>query len=164
MTNARALRNNWIWDRYWRLIIVEQLWGKWKILCRCDCGTERIMYHSNLVRWLTKSCWCLNKEIMKEKFKTHWMRQTQLYKKRKSMKNRCTNPKCDHYNSYGWRGIKCLWKSFEEFRDDMYQAYLDHIEEYWEIETTIEREDVNWNYCKENCRRATREEQRQNKR
>ena len=79
------------------------------------------------------------------------------------MKARCTEECRRWYHNYGGRWIKVLWKSFEEFRDDMYESYLEHIKEYWEKETTIDRIDVDWNYCKENCRRATLKEQANNK-
>jgi hypothetical protein len=46
----------------------------------------------------------------------------------------------------------------------MYESYLNHVEQYWEKETTIDRIDVNYHYCKENCKRSTRKEQRQNQR
>ena len=45
----------------------------------------------------------------------------------------------------------------------MYESYLEHVEKYWEKETTIDRIDVNWNYCKENCKWSTNKEQSQNK-
>lgn len=60
---------------------------------------------------------------------------------------------------YKDRWIRCLWNCFEEFRDDMYESYLKHVEEFWEKDTTIDRIDVDWNYCKENCRRATYKQQ-----
>jgi len=53
---------------------------------------------------------------------------------------------------------------FEEFRDDMYKSYLEHVEKYWEKETSIDRIDNNWNYCKENCKRSTPKEQSNNRR
>lgn len=34
-----------------------------------------------------------------------------------SMKHRCYNPKCKSYKNYGGRGIKCLFKSSNEFVD-----------------------------------------------
>lgn len=46
----------------------------------------------------------------------------------------------------------------------MWQSYYKHIKQYWEKNTTLDRIDVNWNYCKNNCRRATREEQMNNMR
>ena len=45
----------------------------------------------------------------------------------------------------------------------MWVSYKNHVDEYWEKDTTLDRIDVNWNYCKENCRSATRMEQMHNR-
>lgn len=45
----------------------------------------------------------------------------------------------------------------------MFDSYQKHVKEYWEKDTTIDRIDVKWNYCKENCKWATIKEQWFNK-
>lgn len=84
----------------------------------------------------------------------HWMYYTRIYKIWGNIKSRCNNPKTQQYMYYWWRWIKCLWNSFEEFYKDMWPMYKSWL--------TIDRINWNWNYCKENCRRATMKEQSNN--
>lgn len=44
----------------------------------------------------------------------------------------------------------------------MYESYVAHVNEYWEKNTTIDRINWDWNYCKSNCRWATCKEQSEN--
>lgn len=87
-----------------------------------------------------------------------------LRSKYSSMRNRCTNLNTNNSKNYGDRGIKCEWKSYKDFRDDMYESFLKHFKKYGRKETTIDRIDNNKNYCKENCQWATIKEQNRNKR
>lgn len=74
------------------------------------------------------------------------------------MKSRCNNKNDVNYKNYWWRGITYCDRreEFENFYDDMYDKYFD-----W---STLDRIDVDWNYCKQNCRRATYKQQSNNKR
>lgn len=81
------------------------------------------------------------------------------------MRTRTTNPKSPKYKDYGARGINSdEFMYFVDFYDAMYESYLKHVELFGEDDTTLERIDVNGNYCKENCTWATWEQQAKNKR
>lgn len=72
------------------------------------------------------------------------------------LKERCNNPKNRDYRLYGQRGIKCLWNNFDDFWNDMKDGYSKEL--------TIDRQNNNGNYCKDNCRWIKKTEQQKNRR
>ena len=74
------------------------------------------------------------------------------------MKSRCNDPKQNGYENYGGRGI-CYssdWRHFANFVRDMGPKPTPNH--------TLERKDVDGDYCAENCVWATRTEQCHNRR
>lgn len=89
---------------------------------------------------------------------THGMSHTRLHSIWLGMRNRCSN-RNNAYPDYGGRGISLCedWNKFENFRDwALSHGYNEDL--------TLDRIDVDGNYCPENCRWATKLEQTVNKR
>lgn len=61
-------RANWTNHRFnrWTALLFVSINGKSYWMCRCDCGTERLVTTTTLVSGLSKSCGCLHKEIISE--------------------------------------------------------------------------------------------------
>lgn len=77
------------------------------------------------------------------------------------MRKRCSNPECHSYKWYGGKGIKVesRWESFLNFKDDMYDSYIEHVTKYGDKQTTIDRKDSSQDYSRDNCVWATLAEQ-----
>lgn len=147
-------------------LTVVSYYGKWKdgshaYNCKCDCGKNTVAGESHLEKGRKKSCGCLKKEnapIIAIN-RTHGLSGTPEYTCWVSIKARCYNSNSTRYAYYGERGIKMSaewFNSFEQFLSDMGEKPTP--------KHSIERDDVNGDYSKGNCRWVTAMEQSYNKR
>lgn len=157
-----------IWDIFGRLVIENispiRKWGQITYDCICSCWVRKNIPWRDLTSGNSASCGCYAIEYRKKRYTTHWESKTPFGKKYRHIMERCNNINNKSYKDYGGRGIKCEWGSLQEFRDDMYASYEAHLWKYGQSNTTIERIDVNWNYCKDNCIWVTKFEQSLNTR
>jgi hypothetical protein len=130
-------------------------------LCSCDCGKQRNAVSRDLTAGRTTSCGCKKSERAKEAAVKHGASGANTapeYRSWQSMITRCTNPKYEHWDRYGGRGIQVCqrWRtSFAAFLADMGPRPAG---------TSLDRHpNPDGNYEPGNCRWATRVQQRANR-
>ena len=152
-------------QRYGKLVVIgldsaRDRRSYWKV--RCDCGNEKVVRGDTLKK--ITSCGCVKKEqdvINLGITNHHEMTYHPVYSIWHAMIQRCEHPNSKCYRDYGGRGTTVCpeWHDLRIFAE-----WADRTGFEKGKNLSIERKDVNGNYCPENCCWIDRKLQPRNRR
>lgn len=148
---------NLIGKKFNKLLVIEKCKernGKkvmWK--CVCDCGNIVSVQTYHLTNNKIKSCGCFSRKYINNEI------SKSIYTIWSCMKNRCYSPQHQNYKIYNGKGITIC----DEWKNDFMSFYYWAINNGYQKGLSIDRIDNKGNYCPQNCRWTTKEQQMRNK-
>jgi hypothetical protein len=125
--------------------------------CICECGTKRPVNAQRLKNGTSKSCGCLQKELVAARSKTHGHSRKDGYSNWMEMKDRCYNEDSPCYKYYGAVGVYVA--------DDVmdYEDFIKAIGPKPSKDHSVGRLDNSKPYCADNIRWETKAQQARNR-
>lgn len=147
--------NRWTVKKYDKIKNGMATW-----ICECECGTIKSIAGNELRGNRSKSCGCYQIEKLIELSTTHGMSHSPTWISHNSMKERCSKEYDKEYPNYGGRGIKVCDRWLGK------DGLLNFVEDMGlrPKGMTLDRKDVDGDYCKDNCKWSTPVEQSNNRR
>lgn len=141
--------------------VIDPKTNRRMLVCSCLCGGTTLVRPADLRSGRRKSCGCLKKASLRLGAAAsikHGKAHSSTWRIYYAMLRRCYQLHNEAYDDYGGRGISVCdrWRAgFENFLADMGEKPKG---------LTLDRKDNNDNYCPENCRWATWQQQQRNRR
>ena len=128
--------------------------------CLCDCGNVITVRYDTLNQNNTeRNCGCVSTNLLRKNSYKHGMSHSRIYGIWDSMVCRCSTKTSGSYKNYGGRGISVC----EDWKNSFSNFYNWAVENGYKDNLTIDRIDVNGNYCPSNCRWISMKKQQNNK-
>lgn len=118
-------------------------------LSRCKCGKEKWIRSDGITK--ITSCGCKRDKDNAIRMTKHSLSRTRLYKIYYGMIARCYHEELPEYMRYGGRGIE-VCKEWRNDKNKFFEWAFANGYNPNDHELSLERDDVDGNYCPQNCR------------
>lgn len=117
-------------------------------ICECECGNEVVVISNKLRSGHTRSCGCLQKEVVRKMALKHGESRTKnpLYTVWNGMRARCGDTNHKSYDRYGGRGIR-VCKEWDDYQ--LFEIWA--MSNGYERGMELDRLDNDEGYSPDNC-------------